>query len=467
MFNNVVAVLQQCRDCGDGKPKSAFSAASGTRCQDCWNAYSRLRNEGYRECGRCRDLKPKHDFDGRKRTCRQCLNAPTRVCSECKQNKPAVEFRYKRGQCQDCFRKLARERKYEGYQRKCVRCSLEKTQADFDEGKNTCRECVQSSARQCSICGEWKPQNGVWYGGRCQQCIIEYDAQRHSPMKKCWRCDKRKLRDEFEHGQRTCLECRTAPYRKCRKCRRVLPAEFFYRRKEGRCLDCRNEYGRRYHAVRYHSDPPYAESVRRRARERYHRNYRNPVWRQQKREYRKRRYRIRRASDPDWVEQERTRSREYSRRRRQSDPSFVEGQLEAGRRYRLKHRTGPEFRRKENRRQRTRYQNNPAHRDKAKLRTAKRKALKRETAIGAIPPDIRDRLMRDQIYRCRGCGRSLKNLDSSKIHLDHIQPLSSRRTGRRGTHSVDNLCLLCWKCNGQKNDKDPDQFAREIGRLFF
>jgi 5-methylcytosine-specific restriction endonuclease McrA len=50
-------------------------------------------------------------------------------------------------------------------------------------------------------------------------------------------------------------------------------------------------------------------------------------------------------------------------------------------------------------------------------------------------------------------------------HLDHIQPLSPRFTGKLGTNWPSNLQWLCEDCNSQKIDKDPIEFAKSQGFL--
>lgn len=48
-----------------------------------------------------------------------------------------------------------------------------------------------------------------------------------------------------------------------------------------------------------------------------------------------------------------------------------------------------------------------------------------------------------------------------EYHVDHYIPLS-----KGGAHSVENFVIACPGCNLRKSDKDPYQFAAEVGRLF-
>ena len=52
-------------------------------------------------------------------------------------------------------------------------------------------------------------------------------------------------------------------------------------------------------------------------------------------------------------------------------------------------------------------------------------------------------------YYCEG------KVSSSKIHFDHIVPLS-----KGGSHSVDNLCVSCADCNQTKHNKPIQAWVR-------
>jgi uncharacterized protein (TIGR02646 family) len=65
-------------------------------------------------------------------------------------------------------------------------------------------------------------------------------------------------------------------------------------------------------------------------------------------------------------------------------------------------------------------------------------------------------LLKAQNGRCCYCQKSIK----TTYTVDHIQPLS-----RGGTNWIANIQLLCLSCNASKQDADPLDFARRIGRL--
>ncbi len=94
-------------------------------------------------------------------------------------------------------------------------------------------------------------------------------------------------------------------------------------------------------------------------------------------------------------------------------------------------------------------QTNP---DKVKEFSQRRKGRK----LGKLPrgtvPKIRS-LQRD---KCAICFSALKGHG----HIDHIMPLA-----RGGTHTPDNLQILCATCNLTKADKDPIAHLHSMGRL--
>ena len=69
--------------------------------------------------------------------------------------------------------------------------------------------------------------------------------------------------------------------------------------------------------------------------------------------------------------------------------------------------------------------------------------------------DIR-RIGDHQKWRCYWCGVSTKG----KFHVDHLTPLS-----KGGSNWPSNLVISCARCNLQKQDADPIEFAQRLGKL--
>lgn len=95
------------------------------------------------------------------------------------------------------------------------------------------------------------------------------------------------------------------------------------------------------------------------------------------------------------------------------------------------------------------------NRDKTREKARKRRARIYKTRIGKVPT-IEEQLSK-QGGMCANCKIKGKKV---KWELDHIIALS-----RGGTHTSDNVQVLCHKCNGRKWAKTPEQWALENGRL--
>lgn len=67
-------------------------------------------------------------------------------------------------------------------------------------------------------------------------------------------------------------------------------------------------------------------------------------------------------------------------------------------------------------------------------------------------------MLQQNANNCYWCNKSLKN---KKVHIDHYVPLS-----KGGEHTLSNLVVSCDKCNLSKGSKNPDDFAKSIGKLF-
>lgn len=83
-------------------------------------------------------------------------------------------------------------------------------------------------------------------------------------------------------------------------------------------------------------------------------------------------------------------------------------------------------------------------------------ARRAKESLGATWKDVQAwKLSQDKV--CYWCGESCLN----EYHVDHYIPLS-----KGGDHSLENIVIACPRCNLRKSDKDPCQFAKEVGRLF-
>lgn len=92
------------------------------------------------------------------------------------------------------------------------------------------------------------------------------------------------------------------------------------------------------------------------------------------------------------------------------------------------------------------------NKDKYYLRSATRRAMK-SGSRGTLSAGIRKRLFLDQKGLCVYCRIEL----GDSPHLDHKVPLV-----KGGTHTDDNVQLLCQQCNLSKGAKMPDEFLKYI-----
>lgn len=193
---------------------------------------------------------------------------------------------------------------------------------------------------------------------------------------------------------------------------------------------------------RWHYDKEYKDRVQQRRREW---NARNP---ENQRAYDKAKLeKIR--NDPERKEKKRKYHNEWREKNRETV-------TENNRRYVEKNRD------KVNQRNREWHKRNPEY---ARQKSAQRRAMKKETMVGEVPTRI-DILVR-QGGMCANCKSKEEEIAPHimkghlvRWHVDHIMPLALG-----GTHTADNVQVLCARCNYDKGSKHPIDFAHEQGRL--
>ena len=85
-----------------------------------------------------------------------------------------------------------------------------------------------------------------------------------------------------------------------------------------------------------------------------------------------------------------------------------------------------------------------------------------EHGPGCVPPT--PFLAERQRWRCPSCGANLKR---TGFDLDHVQPYKPKGDGTpAGYHCIENVEILCSKCNKSKNNRDPIEWAQSHGRFF-
>ena len=237
--------------------------------------------------------------------------------------------------------------------------------------------------------------------------------------------------------------------RSCTKCGLIKNIDEFYRKRSGKfgrdayCKVCakktwkenadrNNERARRWYLnnKERHRETGRIWVENNRARV----NFLNKRWRDQNRD--------------EHREKERTYYRENAERIRERRNKWAKG---------VKRRQWLEQYRENNsesiREKRRKYKNKNRH--KSRAYTQKRRGIKSGVSIGEILPI--DMLLGRQGKMCANCKTKGRGVE---WHIDHIVPLS-----RGGTHSMDNVQVLCKTCNLRKSAKDPIQWANENGRL--
>lgn len=74
-----------------------------------------------------------------------------------------------------------------------------------------------------------------------------------------------------------------------------------------------------------------------------------------------------------------------------------------------------------------------------------------------IDPKLILAMVEKQKWRCAACGCSVRR----GYEMDHVMPLALG-----GAHSIQNIQILCRRCNRSKQAMHPLEFAKKHGRLF-
>jgi len=90
----------------------------------------------------------------------------------------------------------------------------------------------------------------------------------------------------------------------------------------------------------------------------------------------------------------------------------------------------------------------------------KNRRARERNAKGQLSRGIRKALYAAQRGCCPVCKDALAMDGAQKCHIDHVVPLAAG-----GTHTDDNVQLLCPGCNVSKGAKDPIEFMQSRGFL--
>lgn len=85
-----------------------------------------------------------------------------------------------------------------------------------------------------------------------------------------------------------------------------------------------------------------------------------------------------------------------------------------------------------------------------------RRRARKKAAGGSYTPQEAAEIFKLQRGRCAYCKIKLRG----EKHLDHITPIAAG-----GRNDKQNLQWLCAPCNHSKSDRDPLDFARQLGAL--